>query len=144
MYAAKNLRNWFAALRNRRLAVARQRVSAKRFLPRLDYLEDRLTPADFLVNTFGDTTAVNLITGQDSAGNISLRSAIQAANSIGGSNSITLPAGSAMLSIGGAGEDATASGDLDIKNNLTITGAGANLSRIDASTFPTSGRDRVF
>jgi hypothetical protein len=58
--------------------------NARHSAPRLEELENRLVPAVFIVNTVADTPAVNLTTGQDSAGNISLRSAIQAANANSG------------------------------------------------------------
>ena len=43
------------------------------------------------------------------------------------------------LSIAGTGEDANATGDLDITSNLTITGNGASETIIDANNI-----DRVF
>jgi parallel beta-helix repeat protein len=52
-------------------------------------LEDRVVPAVFTVNTLADTPAVDLTTGLDSAGNISLRSALQAANATPGADTIT-------------------------------------------------------
>src|SRR5207248_1604146 len=64
-------------------------------------------------------------------------SAIMAANASSGSDTISLPAGSYNLSLAGANEDADASGDLDIKSDLTITGVGAVV--IDAKSL-----DRVF
>ena len=48
------------------------------FRPRLELLESRLAPAAFTVNTLNDTLAANLVTGQDSSGNVSLRSALAA------------------------------------------------------------------
>ncbi len=82
----------------------------------------------------------------------SLREAIQSANTgsnFGGctganasANTITLPAGTYTLT-GAAGEDANASGDLDIKGNLTINGADAKTTIIQAGTNATNGVDRV-
>src|SRR5437868_4387895 len=63
----------------------------------LEILEDRLAPATFNVNSFVDTDAVNLSTGQDQAGSITLRSAIEAANHVGGSNTINLVPGTYSL-----------------------------------------------
>jgi hypothetical protein len=105
-------------------------------------LESRLVPSTFTVNTFADTTAVNLITGQDSSGNISLRSALMAANNLGGSNTIDLPAGTYNLTIppSGLSGDA-ASGDLDVMNDLTLVGTGIYL--INASVVAQNG-DRGF
>ena len=59
----------------------------------LESLEDRCVPAVFLVNTLADTQAVNLTTGEDAHGNISLRSALEAANSVGGGSQIDLTVG---------------------------------------------------
>ena len=70
-----------------------------------------------------DTVAVNLQTGQGC-----LRPHLAALGDhgrrrpAGCSNTIKLPAGTIKLTIAGANEDARATGDLDIKGNLTITG----------------------
>lgn len=66
------------------------------------------------------------------------------ANALASDDNIDLPAGTYTLSIPGADEDAAATGDLDITHSgaagsLTITGAGAGTTTIDAA-----GLDRVF
>ena len=76
----------------------------------------------FRVNTTLDTVAVNLRRGKDATGHISLRSAIMAADARGGSNTIILRSGTFTLTIAGANEDASATGDLDLTGNLTIKG----------------------
>ncbi len=90
------------------------------------------------------TTTEDLI---DAKGDCSLREAILAANrdkSIdgcpagGGADTITLPAGTYKLALGGAGEDGNLTGDLDITGDLTINGAGRSVTTIDAA-----GLDRV-
>jgi hypothetical protein len=91
----------------------------------LEPLEDRLAPAIFNVNTFADTLAVNFTTGQDSTGNVSLRSAVEAANVLGGSNTIDLPAGNYLLTLNAS------RGSLGVNNNLTIDGAGAASTTIN-------------
>jgi hypothetical protein len=96
----------------------------------LELLEDRLAPATFNVTTLADSVAVNLTTGQDASGQVSLRSAIQAADATSGANAINVPAGTYTLSI---------PGPLDITNDLTISGAGANSTIIDGNFF-----DQVF
>ncbi len=63
----------------------------------------------------------------------SLREAIIAANALAGADTITLPAGIYTLTIPGAGEDAAATGDLDITADLTINGAGAATTIIDGN-----------
>ena len=59
--------------------------------PGLEMLEHRVVLSTFRVNTTLDTVAVNLKTGKDATGHISLRSAIMAADAKGGSNKIILP-----------------------------------------------------
>jgi CSLREA domain-containing protein len=69
----------------------------------------------------------------------SLREAVRAANSGSGGDTISIPAGHYRLTIGGPGEDAAATGDLDLTKNVTIAGSGARATVIDAG-----GGDRVF
>jgi len=92
---------------------------------------------NFIVNS--NTDAVD--TGACAAGadNCTLRAAIQAANQLAGADTITLPAGLFQLSLTGTGEDAAATGDLDITDDLTINGAGALSTTIDGGDH-----DRVF
>src|SRR3954469_18623259 len=121
---------------------ARQKTGkrpATRFQPGLRKLEGRVLLSTFRVNTTLDTVAVNLKNGKDAAGHISLRSAIQAADTRGGSNTIILPGGTFTLTIAGAGEDAAATGDLDITRNLTIKGKNPAGTIIDGNNL-----DRVF
>ena len=68
-----------------------------------------------------------------------LRAAVMETNALPGADEISLPAGTYALSIPGAGEDAAATGDLDIAGDLTVTGAGAANTVIDAG-----GLDRAF
>src|SRR5580704_2346604 len=82
--------------------------------PSPECLEARLVLSTFKVNTLLDTVAVNLKTGKDASGHISLRSAIEAANSRPNSDTILLPAGTIKLTLAGANEDNAASGDLDV------------------------------
>ena len=55
----------------------------------------------FQVNTTLDTVAVDLRTGKDATGHISLRSAIMAADASGGSSTIKLGKGTYTLTIAG-------------------------------------------
>ena len=57
-----------------------RRKRLRNYCPGLELLESRVTPSLFVVNTTLDTPVENFQTGQDGSGNISLRSAIQAAN----------------------------------------------------------------
>ena len=105
----------------------------------VESLEGRVVMSTFRVNTTLDTVAVDLRTGKDASGHISLRSAIMAANASGGSNTIKLAKGMYKLTIAGANEDASATGDLDIKSNVNIKGSGSRATVIDGENL-----DRVF
>ena len=107
--------------------------------PILECLEERVQLSTFRVNTTLDTVAVNLKNGKDSTGHISLRSAIMAADTHKGSNTIVVPAGTFTLTIPGANEDAGATGDLDVKGKVTIKGAGSNKTIVNGNSL-----DRVF
>jgi len=85
-----------------------------------------------------DTTTDEL----NSDGDCSLREAINAANldeavdacaAGSGADVITLPAGTYTLTIAGADEGGNATGDLDVWDDLTINGAGAVGTIIDAN-----------
>jgi CSLREA domain-containing protein len=73
------------------------------------------------------------------ASTCTLRAAIQEANALPGPDTITLPAGTYALTIPGRAEDAAATGDLDITDDVVITGAGRDATVIDGG-----GLDRVF
>ena len=94
----------------------------------------------FTVDSTTDATEANPGDGicDDGTGACTLRAAIQEANAFGGADTITLPAGTYMLSIVGR-DDTAAAGDLDITEDLTLSGAGAGATTIDAD-----GIDRVF
>lgn len=94
----------------------------------------------------------------NSDGDCSLREAIQAATddfavdacpSGSGDDIITVPSGTYTLTILGANDNDNLSGDLDIKSNITINGAGAANTIIQAGTigYPNpsaNGIDGVF
>ena len=80
-------------------------------------------------------------------GKCSLREAISAANLDApvdacpagmGDDMIILPEGRYVLRLAGAGEDDNATGDLDLRSNVTLIGAGSGLTIIDGG-----GIDRV-
>ena len=58
-----------------------------------------------------------------------------AADSQGGSNKIVLPAGTFTLTLAGGGEGNDATGDLDIKANVSIQGRGAGSTIIDGDNL---------
>ena len=73
-----------------------------------------------------------------------LRAAIQLANASAGPHTITLPEGTYTLDRVGTDDNAN-SGDLDITQNITISGGGAKVTFVQASTSNSSaGIDRVF
>ena len=81
-----------------------------------------------------DVPATITVTNANDAGTGSLRAAIQTANtSAGVADTINLPAGTYVLNLTGAGEDAAATGDLDIWDDLKIRGAGAGATIVDGA-----------
>lgn len=100
----------------------------------------RAGAATINVTTVNDTIAAD--------GQCSLREAITAANTDSafngcpagnGADEILLAAEDYRLEIAGSGEDANASGDLDIRSSVVIRGAGADVTRIRGDRD-----DRVF
>jgi len=104
----------------------------RRFRPRLEGLEGRLVPATIVVTTFAD-----VVNPRD--GKVSLREAINMANATAAPDTIVLQPGVYRIGLAGAGEDANASGDFDVKNPLTIVGQGASSTAIDGGHL-----DRLF
>jgi CSLREA domain-containing protein/uncharacterized repeat protein (TIGR01451 family) len=92
--------------------------------------------------SFTVTTTADSSDGACTASLCSLRDAIEAADSVGGSSTITLPAGSYKLTIetSGTADDPT-TGDLDVDNdaNVTINGTGTASTTVDANLV-----DRAF
>lgn len=96
-------------------------------------------PADYVVDVMTDSVDVMPGDGMcmDAAGFCSLRAAVQEANAVGGRSIIELaPGGMYMLSLGFAGENLAAVGDLDITAEITLRGRGA--------TIDAGGIDRAF
>jgi CSLREA domain-containing protein len=88
-------------------------------------------------------------------GNCTLREAIIAANTDtavdrcpagAGADRIIVPAGTYLLSLSGASEDASLTGDLDITSAVTIqgTGTGTGSNIVDGGSFEYPLSDRVF
>lgn len=93
-----------------------------------------VSAATFAVTRFDD--------GSDGScdADCTLREAVIAANAAAGADTITLPAGSYDLTIqdatAGVDEDLAATGDLDVAGGgLTLQGAGAAITEIDATTL---------
>ena len=103
----------------------------------------------FVVDSTADAVDANPGDGAcATAGNVcTLRAAIQEANALPGADAITLPAGIYTIGIPGRSEDAAATGDFDIVDDVTITGAGrANTILVAGPGYPQSviANDRLF
>ncbi|MCL4262812.1 MAG: CSLREA domain-containing protein [Anaerolineae bacterium] len=98
--------------------------------------------AVFTVNSTADATDAVPGDGvcETAPGNgiCTLRAAVRESNALAGADEIILPGGTYLLTIPGANENNAATGDLDIAGLLTISGAGAATTIIDAN-----GLDRV-
>jgi CSLREA domain-containing protein len=68
-----------------------------------------------------------------------LRAAVQEANELPGADEINVPAGTYEFSVSGRGDDVAASGDLDVKESLSITGQRARTTIVSAKQI-----DRLF
>lgn len=77
------------------------------------------------------TTFADVVNPAD--GVTSLREAILQANAAAGPNVIGLQDGTYTLAIAGPGEDAAAAGDLDLTDEILLTGVGRGFSIIDAA-----------
>ena len=71
---------------------------------------------------------------------VTLRAAIQNANQAGQQVTVNVPAGTYRLTLKGANENESATGDLDITGDVRVIGAGAATTIIDAK----KAKDRVF
>src|SRR5262245_14529385 len=104
--------------------------------PELEALEDRCVPAVFNVNSLADILV-------PTAGTVTLRSAIQAANATPGADTIDLTVpGDYRITRPGGNENANASGDFDILaagGNLTIRNTSGGQVTVDGNHL-----DRVF
>jgi uncharacterized repeat protein (TIGR01451 family) len=95
------------------------------------------SPIDAALSNPAGTSCVST-----SSGSCTLRAAIQAADNLGGSSTITLQAGTYKLTIASTGADDPSTGDLDVKGSgtsITIDGAGASSTIINANHL-----DRAF
>ena len=94
-----------------------------------------------VLNVFESTDCPGgiITTTVDSVAGSSLRACIIRANGKAGADTLTIPAGTYTLTIAGTGENAAATGDLDITDNLTLNGDAASATIIDGG-----GIDRVF
>lgn len=92
--------------------------------------------ASFTVDSLADETDTDLTDSAcvASSGGCTLRAAIQQANALGETTTITFGIdGTITLSLTGTGEDDAVDGDLDIKSNLTLQGNGTSSTVITQS-----------
>lgn len=96
-----------------------------------------LQAATFAPDATGDS--VDALPGDglcaDADGHCSLRAALQEANALAGADTIMLGASVYALTRAGSNEDASASGDLDVDDDLVLQGAGAGATIIDAGAL---------
>lgn len=105
----------------------------------ISFVPAQVEAATYIVDSFVDELDGNC--GGD--GDCSLRDAIKAANDNPGDDIVSVPLGTFSITISGD-EDVNASGDFDISDNVTITGAGAASTVIRAGTSRINGIDRIF
>lgn len=100
-------------------------------------IEVHAPQATFTVDTRVDST--DLLPGDDQCDDeqqrCSLRAAIQESNARPGVDVVALPPGPFVFGIAGLSEDAAASGDLDITDDLLLLGAGSAQTFIDADAL---------
>lgn len=95
--------------------------------------------AQFTVTEFYDAPAVNAAIDPDVEPAVpgvqsTLRSVIQHINTLPpGAYSVSVPSGTFLFTITGAGEDNAATGDIDVHRSVTITGAGLGVTYLDAA-----------
>ena len=118
------LRRWYHLILAGLLSLA----LAELLLPTSPALADTFTPTltiDLTDANPGDSRCdafLDIILPGDQC---TLRAAVREANALSGADIIILPSGDYTLTLNGSGEDAGATGDLDIIDDLTISGAGA-------------------
>ncbi|MDP2674298.1 MAG: choice-of-anchor Q domain-containing protein [Dehalococcoidia bacterium] len=97
--------------------------------------------ATFNVNSTADAVDASPGNGvcATAGGQCTLRAAIQEANALVGLDTITVPHGTYTLAVIGQDEDTGARGDLDVRDDVIITGDGASTTAINGA-----GIDRVF
>jgi CSLREA domain-containing protein len=110
---------------------AGKRGGRRRFVPKLERLDDREVPATFTV-----TTTLDVVNPAD--GKLSLREAVTAANIHPGSDTIVLSRGVYKI-IALMVDDANSGGDFDVTGTTLFRGAGAGSTAIDGQQV-----DRVF
>jgi hypothetical protein len=91
----------------------------------------RARASTFVVDRTDDSASATACTA--AADDCSLRGAIIAANAHGGADEVDVPAGTYTLTLAGRAEDAAATGDLDVTDDLTIVGTNNATTIVDAN-----------
>lgn len=123
----------------RRLLVAAAFLAPAMFVP----VGASATPRGFTVNATNDAPDADPGEGrcETSTGTCTLRAAVQEVNELGlAGNTIALSAGNYTLTVGGPGEDRAATGDLDIRADMSIIGDAGETTIVGGSAF----NDRIF
>jgi CSLREA domain-containing protein len=97
--------------------------------------ERTFAQSTFTVNSTADAVDENPGDGACAtlAGQCTLRAAVQETNALPGADNVRVPAGTYVLGIPGGVEDASLTGDLDVRDDLTISGAGSGRTVIDGA-----------
>ncbi len=95
--------------------------------------------AAFVVTKTADTND-----GECSADDCSLREAVVAANAAAGPDTITVPPGTYTLTLAGASEEAAATGDLDITDDVTIIDGNAADRAFELNAGVTAAIERLW
>lgn len=109
------------------------------------FLALSVNAATFVVNTTNDTVDATPGDGTcaDASAACSLRAAISEANALAGDDTITVPAGTYTQTLVAANEDLNAGGDWDIASNITINGADAATTFLQAAATAGTATERV-
>ena len=96
--------------------------------------------AQFTVDSTTDAVDANPGDGicASAAGECTLRAAIQETNALPGADEVTLPGGTYALEIPGEGEDAAATGDLDVTDDFTLVGRRVEICSSPETCIPNS------
>lgn len=113
-------------------------------------IQDASSSTTFLLNDTADRVDAN--PGDDicdsdaieDGNQCTLRAAIDEANALPGEQKIVMQAQVYTLTIAGPTEDANATGDLDITDDIEILGVNADITIVQAGTESQAGIDRVF
>lgn len=127
-----NLPNWLLRVAGWATPKRRRRTSLLSFAERF---EPKAMLSAFIVDSPLDQPDANPGDGiaATASGETTLRAAIQEANAAPGTDTIVLPPGLIELSLQGPTDHSAASGDLEITDDLLISGAGLDETSIDAS-----------